>query len=121
MPKGVYARKSAQRETAGKGAAKTKAKAKVSRAPARRADAAKPAAAATTQLAAVLTTPAASLAQPEPQFTREDFRRSVDDMSGPLLHAYARQIGIQQRDVDNLTEDRLRQNCKLRIAERFED
>lgn len=101
MPRGVYARKSAQQETAGKG----KAGVKVPAAP--------------PKLAAVITTPAAELAQkqPEPQFAVSDFKRPIDDMGGALLRAYARHIGIQQRDVDGLTEDRLRQNCKARVFE----
>jgi hypothetical protein len=42
-------------------------------------------------------------------------------MAGALLKAYARRIGIQQRDVDGLTEDRLRQNCKAMLLERMDD
>ena len=40
---------------------------------------------------------------------------SVDDMSGDELKTYAAKVGIAQRDIDGLTEDRLRQNCKARI------
>lgn len=119
MPKGVYARKSAQQKTAGKGKAKAKAKAARSRNKA----AAKPVAAAS-QLASVLTTPAAELAdpaQPKPQFSADDFRKPIDDMEGALLKAFARRIGIMQRDVDHLTEDRLRQNCKARQIAMIED
>jgi isopenicillin N synthase-like dioxygenase len=109
MPRGVYARKSAQRKTAGKVQAKAKAKA----APvAKRAAAVPPAA----DLARVVTTPAAAL-----QFTAQDFRKPIDDMGGALLKAYARSIGIMQRDVDALTEDRLRQNCKARVIQAIED
>lgn len=59
---------------------------------------------------------------PEPPkvYTRQDFRRSVDTMEGDLLKAYARSLGIMQRDVDSLTEDRLRQNCKVRVYDAIE-
>lgn len=46
---------------------------------------------------------------------------SVDDMSGEELKAYAAKVGISQRDIDGLTEDRLRQNCKARIFTAMED
>ncbi|MBC3906210.1 hypothetical protein [Undibacterium umbellatum] len=47
--------------------------------------------------------------------------RSVDAMSHVQLKEYAAEIGIQQRDIDGLTEDRLRQNCKARIFTSMED
>jgi hypothetical protein len=109
------ARRSAQR-TAGK----TKAKAKVKP----RKQASKPAAkkGSKAPLAAVLTTPAAQLKAPaEPQFTLHDFRMSIDDMEPARLRAYARHIGIVKRDIDGLTEQRLRQNCKARVALMHED
>jgi len=112
MPRGVYARKSAQQKTAGKG----KAKAKAAAAP-KAASKAK----ARAPLAGVLTTAVSQLAQPVPQFSAEDFRKPIDDMGGELLRAFARRIGIMQRDVDRLTEDRLRQNCKARQIEMLED
>lgn len=46
---------------------------------------------------------------------------SVDDMSGDELKAYAAKVGVSQRDIDGLTEDRLRQNCKARIFTAMED
>lgn len=46
---------------------------------------------------------------------------SVDDMSGDELKAYAAKVGVSQRDIDGLTEDRLRQNCKARIFSAMED
>lgn len=115
MPKGVYARKSAQQKTAKKPAAKAKAAA---RKPAAK-PASQPVEPIAGALAAVPSTPAASLA--EPQFSADDFRKSIDDMAGPLLKAYARRIGIMQRDVDGLTEYRLRQNCKAMLAESMGD
>lgn len=44
----------------------------------------------------------------------------VDRLAGQALRTYARRAGVPQRDVDNLTEDRLRQNVKLTIARNFE-
>lgn len=44
----------------------------------------------------------------------------IDSLSGDELKAYARRAGVLPRDVDNLTEDRLRQNTKLVIANHFE-
>lgn len=107
MPKGVYARKSAQPKTAAK-----PAKAKAKAAPAAKA-----------KLANVVTTPAAELADKpvEQQFSAQDFRCSIDDMTGAKLKAYARRIGIMPRDVEGLSEDRLRQNCKARVLESMED
>lgn len=108
------ARKSAPRKTAGKG----KAKASRARCPAK--TAAKP----VKGLAAVVTKPAAEFAQmdaPEPRFTHLDFRMSIDDMEPVRLRAYARYLGITQRDVDGLTENRLRQNCKARVFASLED
>lgn len=126
MPKGVYERKSAQQKTAKKPAAKVKAKAKAKvtvKARTAAKPAIKPVEPPKGKLAAVLTTPAAALAtqQAEPQFSADDFRKSIDDMAGPLLKAYARRIGIKQRDVDGLTEDRLRQNCKAMLLESMDD
>lgn len=46
--------------------------------------------------------------------------KSVDLMSGDELKQYAAKVGISQRDIDGLTEDRLRQNCKVRIFESLE-
>jgi hypothetical protein len=45
---------------------------------------------------------------------------NVDALAGEELRAYAKRIGIQRRDCEGLTEDRLRQNCKLFIANYFE-
>jgi hypothetical protein len=36
------------------------------------------------------------------------------------LRLYAKQIGIRQRDIDELTIDRLRQNCMLTVASLIE-
>lgn len=55
-----------------------------------------------------------------PHFYRNK-RVAVDAIAGVELKAYARSLGITQRDVDGLTEDRLRQNCKARINQSMED
>jgi hypothetical protein len=48
-------------------------------------------------------------------------RVSVDRLAGQPLQAYAQFIGISKRDIDNLSEDRLRQNCKALIYARAEE
>lgn len=45
---------------------------------------------------------------------------NVDSLSGDALKQYARRAGVCTRDIDCLTEDRLRQNVKLAIANHFE-
>lgn len=45
----------------------------------------------------------------------------VDRMSGEHLKAFAKKTGVIQRDIDGLSEDRLRQAIKLMLAERYED
>lgn len=55
-----------------------------------------------------------------PNFYRNK-RVAVDAIAGTELKAYARSLGITQRDVDGLTEGRLRQNCKARINQSMED
>ena len=42
--------------------------------------------------------------------------REIRTMDHPELRLYAKQIGIRQRDIDELTVDRLRQNCALTVA-----
>lgn len=68
--------------------------------------------------------PFAQLVAPEfltqPNFFRGK-RIAVDAIDGDQLKAYARSLGITQRDVDGLSEDRLRQNCKARIADSMAD
>ena len=72
----------------------------------------------------VKATPVVQLVAPEfvaqPAFYRNK-RVAVDVIEGDELKAYARSLGITQRDVDGLTPDRLRQNCKARIAESMAD
>jgi hypothetical protein len=46
--------------------------------------------------------------------------RDIDSLAGEDLKAYARSIGIRERDVGYLTEDRLRQNCKAHVAHHIE-
>lgn len=99
MPRGVYERKA------------TVAKAAVASVP-------KGAQPAEAQAPAV---PAAVAAQEPQTFTREDFRKPIATMSGALLKAFARHVGVKQRDVDNLSEDRLRQNCTAMQLAALED
>lgn len=44
----------------------------------------------------------------------------VDSLAGAALKEYARRAGVPARDIQNLTEDRLRQNVKLTITRHFE-
>lgn len=44
----------------------------------------------------------------------------VDSLAGDALRTYALRAGVSQRDVQNLTDDRLRQNVKLTIARTFD-
>ncbi len=48
-------------------------------------------------------------------------RGSVDDMQGDALKAYARKVGIKERDIQGLSEDRLRQNIRAMIHAAMED
>lgn len=43
----------------------------------------------------------------------------VESLSGDVLKRYARRAGVPIRDIENLTEDRLRQNVILTIANHF--
>lgn len=64
----------------------------------------------------VVTAPAAPVA---PQAVHKDplqRAREIRTMEHPELRLYAKQIGIRQRDIDDLTLDRLRQNCALTVA-----
>lgn len=44
----------------------------------------------------------------------------VDSLSGEPLKRYAKRAGLRQADIDFLSEDRLRQNIKIAIANHFE-
>lgn len=44
----------------------------------------------------------------------------VDRLAGDDLKRYALKAGVVPRDVDGLTEDRLRQNVKLVIQQHFD-
>ena len=54
--------------------------------------------------------------------TRDPLQRSRDirSMFGDDLKAYAKQIGVRPRDIEELTEERLRQNCMLVVASLIE-
>lgn len=69
--------------------------------------------------------PPAQLAPPPIVAIEVDDRRpvgsvDVDSLSGDALRRYARRAGVLPRDCENLTEDRLRQNTKIVIANHFE-
>ena len=62
--------------------------------------------------------PAAQVTQPAEQPRRFDplqRSRHIGTMPVAELKAYAKQIGVRQRDIDELTDDRLRQNCMLTV------
>lgn len=44
----------------------------------------------------------------------------IDSLNEPSLRNYATAIGVSKRDVEGLTVERLRQNCKLHLAHLFE-
>lgn len=46
--------------------------------------------------------------------------QDIDSLAGDTLRNYARSIGVSGRDCIGLTEDRLRQNCKLFLNEHFQ-
>lgn len=43
--------------------------------------------------------------------------RSVADMAGEELKNHARKMGVSERDIQGLSESRLRQNCMVMIHE----
>jgi len=47
--------------------------------------------------------------------------RSIKDMVGEDLKAYARKVGVSERDVIGLSESRLRQNCMVMAHENLEN
>ena len=55
---------------------------------------------------------------PLPSMRRDPLQRGREIRTMPVaeLKDYAKQIGVRQRDIDELTEDRLRQNCMLTVA-----
>ena len=55
---------------------------------------------------------------PLPSMHRDPLQRGREIRTMPVaeLKHYAKQIGLRQRDIDELTEDRLRQNCMLTVA-----
>lgn len=69
--------------------------------------------------AAVAPPPAA----PDHQATEGEMTHptDVDRMSGDHLKRFAAKTGVIQRDIDDLSEDRLRQCIKLMLAEQYED
>lgn len=43
----------------------------------------------------------------------------IDALHGDDLKRYARQVGVTQRDVDLLTEERLRTSCRVMVEQQF--
>ncbi len=72
--------------------------------------------------AAVIAAAAAPAAQAELDTSADRPLGSVDvdSLSGDVLKRYAKRAGVPARDIEHLTEDRLRQNVKLTIANHFE-
>lgn len=62
--------------------------------------------------------------QPEPVAAESSWRPlgsvHVDKLSGDDLKDYARRAGVRPGDIERLSEDRLRQNTKIVIANHFE-
>lgn len=64
--------------------------------------------------------PAAPVVQePTPYYHTK--RINIDTVGFDELKLYANTIGILKRDIDSLTEARLRQNCKARVFQMMED
>lgn len=61
--------------------------------------------------------PRRSATDPAPSGAGFAVSRSVNDMTGDDLKAYARKVGIAERDVQGLSEMRLRQNCLAMVHE----
>lgn len=123
MPRGVYQRKSADAADA----AVTKASSKATSPAEQSSEPLSQDALVLTQspeATAPLATPISPVADVPPAAAPVDagpIRGSVDDMSGDKLKRYAKQVGVMQRDIDGLSEDRLRQNCKAMIFAAMED
>lgn len=45
---------------------------------------------------------------------------NIDALVGDALRAYARHIGLTERDASGLSEERLRMNCKARLSDMIE-
>ena len=55
-----------------------------------------------------------------PSFYRNQ-RVNIDTVDLESLKQYARSIGILPRDIEHLSENRLRQNCKARVIQAMDD
>lgn len=68
--------------------------------------------------------PAAAPPRDAPPAARDGWRAlrstDIDSLAGDELKQYARAAGVMQRDVDGLTENRLRQNVKALVYEHLE-
>lgn len=65
--------------------------------------------------------PPAVASAPEPTPYYRTKRINIDTVGFDELKLYANTIGILKRDIDSLTEARLRQNCKARVFQMMED
>jgi hypothetical protein len=111
MPRGVYTRPKA-------GKSKPKAKTQALAKPKPSADAV---AAPVSHAHAPELVARVEAAEPIPPNFYRNVRVNIDTIAYPDLKVYARSIGIMQRDVDGLTEARLRQNCKARVLDAIDD
>lgn len=75
------------------------------------------------KLEAITTGAFNAITEPTAQASTDPLQRSRDirSMVGEELRSYARQIGVNGRDVTTLTDDRLRQNCMLVVNSRLEE
>lgn len=123
MPRGVYERKSAQLaapEQSGVGSVLAETPAKKKRIRNR-----KPAHKSAVKPAPAPEQPPVTLVSAEllgtPDFSFKNKRVSIEALTGAELKAYAKFIGVALRDIENLTEERLRVNCKVRVSQNMED
>lgn len=65
--------------------------------------------------------PAAPRAEQKPAAERESHPTDVDRMYGQALKDYALKVGVVPRDVESLSEDKLRQSAKLVLAAQYAD
>lgn len=83
----------------------------------------KPAAAKKPLVSTVIAPPAPPAAKAEPEKVNSwqpVASVCVDDLQGEALRAHAARVGVSKRDIEHLTDDRLRQNIKFVIADHFE-
>lgn len=67
------------------------------------------------------TLPLVAVTASEPTTFYRNKRINIDTVGFDELKLYASTIGILKRDIDSLTDARLRQNCKARVFQMMED